>query len=103
MLLFLKAYTTIPCSIRTMSEGTVSKNPNEWLVHNNVVILSNHLLVIRLTHFYKRFSSLQDLVKNLMQMLSVSPVPIQHDIITSLPEILEDSQQNEVARELRYS
>lgn len=38
-----------------------------------------------------------------MQMLSVSPVPIQHDIITSLPEILEDSQQSEVARELGYS
>lgn len=37
-----------------------------------------------------------------MQMVSVSPVPIQHDIITSLPEILEDSQQSEVARELRY-
>uniref|UniRef100_A0A8V5GLG7 Uncharacterized protein n=1 Tax=Melopsittacus undulatus TaxID=13146 RepID=A0A8V5GLG7_MELUD len=34
----------------------------------------------------------QDLVKNLMQLVSVSPVPIQHDIITSLPEILEDSQ-----------
>uniref|UniRef100_A0A8C2TGI3 FA complementation group D2 n=1 Tax=Coturnix japonica TaxID=93934 RepID=A0A8C2TGI3_COTJA len=44
--------------------------------------------------------SVLDLVKKLMQMLSVSPVPIQHDIITSLPEILEDSQQNEVAREL---
>uniref|UniRef100_A0A8C6JVY1 Uncharacterized protein n=1 Tax=Melopsittacus undulatus TaxID=13146 RepID=A0A8C6JVY1_MELUD len=42
----------------------------------------------------------QDLVKNLMQLVSVSPVPIQHDIITSLPEILEDSQQSEVAREL---
>ncbi|XP_074952297.1 Fanconi anemia group D2 protein isoform X3 [Phalacrocorax aristotelis] len=42
----------------------------------------------------------QDLVKKLMQMVGVSPVPIQHDIITSLPEILEDSQQSEVAREL---
>uniref|UniRef100_A0A8C4V1X9 FA complementation group D2 n=1 Tax=Falco tinnunculus TaxID=100819 RepID=A0A8C4V1X9_FALTI len=42
----------------------------------------------------------QDLVKKLIQMVSVSPVPIQHDIITSLPEILEDSQQSEVAREL---
>ncbi|KAF4799441.1 Fanconi anemia group D2 protein [Turdus rufiventris] len=42
----------------------------------------------------------QDLVKKLMQMVSVSPVPIQHDIVTSLPEILEDSQQSEVAREL---
>ncbi|NXJ74553.1 FACD2 protein, partial [Trogon melanurus] len=42
----------------------------------------------------------QDLVKRLMQMVGVSPVPIQHDIIISLPEILEDSQQSEVAREL---
>ncbi|KAM8994581.1 Fanconi anemia group D2 protein isoform 1-T2 [Ara ararauna] len=42
----------------------------------------------------------QDLVKKLMQLVSVSPVSIQHDIITSLPEILEDSQQSEVAREL---
>ncbi|NXT33707.1 FACD2 protein, partial [Pelecanoides urinatrix] len=42
----------------------------------------------------------QDLVNKLMQMVSVCPVPIQHDIITSLPEILEDSQQSEVAREL---
>uniref|UniRef100_A0A8C2THJ3 FA complementation group D2 n=1 Tax=Coturnix japonica TaxID=93934 RepID=A0A8C2THJ3_COTJA len=35
-----------------------------------------------------------------LTVTNVSPVPIQHDIITSLPEILEDSQQNEVAREL---
>ncbi|XP_053890194.1 Fanconi anemia group D2 protein isoform X1 [Malaclemys terrapin pileata] len=42
----------------------------------------------------------KDLVMKLMQMVSVSPAPIQHDIITSLPEILEDSQQSEVAREV---
>nr|XP_032641278.1 Fanconi anemia group D2 protein [Chelonoidis abingdonii] len=42
----------------------------------------------------------KDLVMKLMQMVSVSPATIQHDIITSLPEILEDSQQSEVAREV---
>uniref|UniRef100_A0A8C3RQS0 FACD2 protein n=1 Tax=Chelydra serpentina TaxID=8475 RepID=A0A8C3RQS0_CHESE len=42
----------------------------------------------------------KELVMKLMQMVSVSPAPIQHDIITSLPEILEDSQQSEVAREV---
>ncbi|XP_077678679.1 Fanconi anemia group D2 protein isoform X1 [Eretmochelys imbricata] len=42
----------------------------------------------------------KDLIMKLMQMVSVSPVPIQHDIITSLPEILEDSQQSEFAREV---
>ncbi|XP_043406782.1 Fanconi anemia group D2 protein isoform X8 [Chelonia mydas] len=42
----------------------------------------------------------KDLIMKLMQMVSVSPAPIQHDIITSLPEILEDSQQSEFAREV---
>ncbi|XP_074861679.1 Fanconi anemia group D2 protein isoform X2 [Carettochelys insculpta] len=42
----------------------------------------------------------KDLVTKLMQMVSISPVPIQHDIITSLPEILEDSQQTDVAKEV---
>uniref|UniRef100_A0A671Q924 FA complementation group D2 n=1 Tax=Sinocyclocheilus anshuiensis TaxID=1608454 RepID=A0A671Q924_9TELE len=36
----------------------------------------------------------------LMQMVSVAPVEIQRDIITSLPEILEDSQHGDTAKEL---
>ncbi|XP_015262873.1 PREDICTED: Fanconi anemia group D2 protein [Gekko japonicus] len=42
----------------------------------------------------------KDLVLTIMQIICVSPLSIQHDIITSLPEILEDSQHGEVAREL---
>ncbi|KFP79964.1 Fanconi anemia group D2 protein, partial [Acanthisitta chloris] len=57
-------------------------------------------LIINQFKWLDRLLDSQDLVKKLMQMVSVSPVPIQHDIITSLPEILEDSQQSEVAREL---
>ncbi|NXW55420.1 FACD2 protein, partial [Eurystomus gularis] len=57
-------------------------------------------LIINQFKWLDRLLDSQDLVKKLMQMINVSPVPIQHDIITSLPEILEDSQQSEVAREL---
>ncbi|XP_030357810.1 Fanconi anemia group D2 protein isoform X1 [Strigops habroptila] len=57
-------------------------------------------LIINQFKWLDKFLDSQDLVKKLMQLVSVSPVPIQHDIITSLPEILEDSQQSEVAREL---
>uniref|UniRef100_A0A8C3M7H6 Uncharacterized protein n=1 Tax=Geospiza parvula TaxID=87175 RepID=A0A8C3M7H6_GEOPR len=57
-------------------------------------------LIINQFKWLERLLDSQDLVRKLMQMVSVSPVPIQHDIITSLPEILEDSQQSEVAREL---
>ncbi|NWW91644.1 FACD2 protein, partial [Rhynochetos jubatus] len=57
-------------------------------------------LIVNQFKWLDRLLDSQGLVKNLMQMVSVSPVPIQHDIITSLPEILEDSQQSEVAREL---
>ncbi|KAK2534352.1 Fancd2 [Columba guinea] len=57
-------------------------------------------LIVNQFKWLDRLLDSQDLVKKLMQMVSVSPVAIQHDIITSLPEILEDSQQSEVAREL---
>ncbi|KAF7249881.1 Fanconi anemia group D2 protein, partial [Varanus komodoensis] len=43
---------------------------------------------------------LQGLVSTIMEMICVSPPPIQHDIIISLPEILEDSQHSEIAKEL---
>lgn len=44
---------------------------------------------------------LQELATKLMELVSVAPVEVQRDIITSLPEILEDSQHNDIARELK--
>uniref|UniRef100_A0A3P9ITR3 FA complementation group D2 n=1 Tax=Oryzias latipes TaxID=8090 RepID=A0A3P9ITR3_ORYLA len=38
--------------------------------------------------------------KKLMELVSVAPVEVQRDVITSLPEILDDSQHNDVGREL---
>ncbi|KAG8128371.1 hypothetical protein E2320_015228 [Naja naja] len=48
----------------------------------------------------RQLKTLRDLVSMIMQMVSVSPPSIQHDIITSLPEILEDSQHSEIAKQL---
>ncbi|XP_049590739.1 Fanconi anemia group D2 protein [Syngnathus scovelli] len=42
----------------------------------------------------------QELAAKLMELLAVAPVDVQCDIITSLPEILEDSQHNDIAGEL---
>lgn len=36
-----------------------------------------------------------------MELVSVAPVEVQCDLITSLPEILEDSQHNDIAKELK--
>nr|XP_025046210.1 Fanconi anemia group D2 protein [Pelodiscus sinensis] len=57
-------------------------------------------LIVNQFKWLDRILDSKDLVMKLMQMVSISPAPIQHDIITSLPEILEDSQQSEVAREV---
>ncbi|XP_037657572.1 Fanconi anemia group D2 protein isoform X2 [Choloepus didactylus] len=42
----------------------------------------------------------KDLTSKFMQLISIAPVPMQHDFITSLPEILGDSQHAEVGKEL---
>ncbi|KAM8913890.1 Fanconi anemia group D2 protein isoform 2-T6 [Spinachia spinachia] len=42
----------------------------------------------------------KELAAKLMELVSVAPVEVQRDIISSLPEILEDSQHNDIAKEL---
>ncbi|KAL8211591.1 UNVERIFIED_CONTAM: hypothetical protein K2H54_001874 [Gekko kuhli] len=62
--------------------------------------LSLPRLIINQLKWLDRIVDSKDLVLTVMQIICVSPLSIQHDIITSLPEILEDSQHGEVAREL---
>ncbi|XP_048344483.1 Fanconi anemia group D2 protein [Sphaerodactylus townsendi] len=57
-------------------------------------------LIINQLKWLDRIVDSKELVLTIMQIICVSPLSIQHDIITSLPEILEDSQHGEVAREL---
>uniref|UniRef100_A0A670Z0W4 FA complementation group D2 n=1 Tax=Pseudonaja textilis TaxID=8673 RepID=A0A670Z0W4_PSETE len=55
-------------------------------------------LIVNQLKWLDRIVDNKDLVSMIMQMVSVSPPSIQHDIITSLPEILEDSQHSEIIR-----
>lgn len=43
----------------------------------------------------------QDLCSQLLEVAGIAPVGVQREIITSLPEILEDSQHNDTAKELK--
>lgn len=45
--------------------------------------------------------SFQDLAVKLLELVAVAPLELQRDIITSLPEILEDSQHGDIAQELK--
>ncbi|XP_057186897.1 Fanconi anemia group D2 protein isoform X2 [Triplophysa rosa] len=57
-------------------------------------------LIINQLKWLDRIIDCKDLSSKLMEMVSVAPVELQRDIITSLPEILEDSQHADMAREL---
>nr|XP_033781653.1 Fanconi anemia group D2 protein isoform X3 [Geotrypetes seraphini] len=57
-------------------------------------------LIINQFKWLDRIVDSKDLTSKIMQLLSIAPAEIQHDIITSLPEILEDSVHNDIAREL---
>jgi len=43
----------------------------------------------------------KDLCSQLLEVAGIAPVGVQREIITSLPEILEDSQHNDTAKELK--
>uniref|UniRef100_UPI003AAD53E2 Fanconi anemia group D2 protein n=1 Tax=Centroberyx gerrardi TaxID=166262 RepID=UPI003AAD53E2 len=57
-------------------------------------------IIVNQLKWLDRVMDSKDLAAKLMQLVSVAPVEVQRDIITSLPEILEDSQHNDIAREL---
>ncbi|XP_038553843.1 Fanconi anemia group D2 protein isoform X1 [Micropterus salmoides] len=62
--------------------------------------LSIPRIVINQLKWLDRVVDSKELAAKLMELVSVAPVEVQRDIITSLPEILEDSQHNDIAREL---
>ncbi|XP_019942151.2 Fanconi anemia group D2 protein [Paralichthys olivaceus] len=57
-------------------------------------------IIINQLKWLDRVVDSKELAAKLMELVSVAPVDVQRDIITSLPEILEDSQHNDIAREL---
>uniref|UniRef100_A0A8C6I3J2 Fanconi anemia, complementation group D2 n=1 Tax=Mus spicilegus TaxID=10103 RepID=A0A8C6I3J2_MUSSI len=57
-------------------------------------------LIINQLKWLDRIVDGKDLTAQMMQLISVAPVNLQHDFITSLPEILGDSQHANVGKEL---
>ncbi|XP_026205940.1 Fanconi anemia group D2 protein isoform X1 [Anabas testudineus] len=62
--------------------------------------LSIPRIIINQLKWLDRVVDSKELAVKLMELVSVAPVEVQRDIITSLPEILEDSQHNDIARQL---
>uniref|UniRef100_A0A8C7G7X6 FA complementation group D2 n=1 Tax=Oncorhynchus kisutch TaxID=8019 RepID=A0A8C7G7X6_ONCKI len=59
-------------------------------------------VIVNQLKWLDRIIDSKELAGKLMQLVSVASVEIQCDIITSLPEILEDSQHSDIARELKW-
>ncbi|XP_039087340.1 Fanconi anemia group D2 protein [Hyaena hyaena] len=57
-------------------------------------------LIISQLKWLDRIVDGKDLTTKIMQLISVAPLSLQHDFITSLPEILGDSQHADVGKEL---
>ncbi|XP_074054696.1 Fanconi anemia group D2 protein isoform X1 [Macrotis lagotis] len=57
-------------------------------------------LIINQLKWLDRIIDGKDLTTKIMQLISIAPVTVQHDLITSLPEIIGDSQHGDVAGEL---
>ncbi|XP_051011046.1 Fanconi anemia group D2 protein [Acomys russatus] len=57
-------------------------------------------LIVNQLKWLDRIVDSKDLTTQMMQLISVAPANLQHDFITSLPEILGDSQHANVGKEL---
>ncbi|XP_058933612.1 Fanconi anemia group D2 protein isoform X2 [Kogia breviceps] len=57
-------------------------------------------LIINQLKWLDRVVDSKDLTTKIMQLISIAPVYLQHDFVTSLPEILGDSQHADVGNEL---
>uniref|UniRef100_A0A669B6X7 FA complementation group D2 n=1 Tax=Oreochromis niloticus TaxID=8128 RepID=A0A669B6X7_ORENI len=88
----------LPCTsiINTLLE----KLPEYMLDSTSDGGVSIPRIIINQLKWLDRVVDAKDLASKLMELVSVAPVEVQRDIITSLPEILEDSQHNDTAREL---
>uniref|UniRef100_A0A669E4T5 FA complementation group D2 n=1 Tax=Oreochromis niloticus TaxID=8128 RepID=A0A669E4T5_ORENI len=89
----------LPC---TSIINTLLEKLPEYMLDRSVFpdILIIPRIIINQLKWLDRVVDAKDLASKLMELVSVAPVEVQRDIITSLPEILEDSQHNDTAREL---
>ncbi|XP_070289758.1 Fanconi anemia group D2 protein isoform X2 [Myotis yumanensis] len=85
-----------PAIIKTLFE----KLPEFLFESTNSDGISMPRLIISQLKWLDRVVDGKDLTTKIMQLISIAPVHLQHDFITSLPEILGDSQHADVGKEL---
>lgn len=85
-----------PAIIKTLFE----KLPEFLFERVNCDGISMPLLIISQLKWLDRVMDGRDLTTKIMQLISIAPEYLQHDFITSLPEILGDSQHADVGKEL---
>ncbi|XP_061543454.1 Fanconi anemia group D2 protein isoform X1 [Phycodurus eques] len=87
--------------LQTLIINTLLEKLPEYMLNSaDDAGLSIPRIIINQLKWLDRVVESKELAVKLMELLSVAPVDIQRDIINSLPEILEDSQHNDIAREL---
>uniref|UniRef100_A0A3Q2VGY5 FA complementation group D2 n=1 Tax=Haplochromis burtoni TaxID=8153 RepID=A0A3Q2VGY5_HAPBU len=88
--------------LQTSIINTLLEKLPEYMLDRSVFpdILIIPRIIINQLKWLDRVVDTKDLASKLMELVSVAPAEVQCDIITSLPEILEDAQHNDIAREL---
>ncbi|XP_058420696.1 Fanconi anemia group D2 protein isoform X2 [Diceros bicornis minor] len=85
-----------PAIIKTLFE----KLPEFLFEKVNSDGISMPRLIINQLKWLDRVVDGKDLTTKIMQLISIAPLYLQHDFVTSLPEILGDSQHADVGKEL---
>ncbi|KAM8758909.1 Fanconi anemia group D2 protein isoform 1-T1 [Rhynchonycteris naso] len=85
-----------PAIIKTLFE----KLPEFLFESTNSDGINMPRLIISQLKWLDRVVDSKDLTTKIMQLISIAPVYLQHDFITSLPEIIGDSQHADVGKEL---
>ncbi|XP_033066530.1 Fanconi anemia group D2 protein isoform X4 [Trachypithecus francoisi] len=85
-----------PAIIKTLFE----KLPEYFFENKTSDEINIPRLIVSQLKWLDRVVDGKDLTAKIMQLISIAPENLQHDIITSLPEILGDSQHADVGKEL---
>ncbi|XP_074260905.1 Fanconi anemia group D2 protein isoform X3 [Saimiri boliviensis] len=85
-----------PAIIKTLFE----KLPEYFFDNKNSEEVNIPRLIVSQLKWLDRVVDGKDLTTKIMQLITVAPEYLQHDIITSLPEILGDFQHADVGKEL---
>ncbi|XP_011915815.1 PREDICTED: Fanconi anemia group D2 protein [Cercocebus atys] len=100
----LESYQLLPWGLNILQPAIIKtlfeKLPEYFFENKNSDEINIPRLIVSQLKWLDRVVDGKDLTAKIMQLISIAPENLQHDIITSLPEILGDSQHTDVGKEL---